>query len=165
MQIVHLAYQLGKDSRLVDDQTGTVHEVHRAFCCDPGVEGEDLVANPSHQPFTVQRVGPVGPAQQVVRNRLRAFIRRVARIAEAPVACESPFVRLSTGPVCGADASRIRRLEHVEEEEEAELLGILGGVGVTAAEEMIADSVDAATELGRQRHGPVVLLRAGAVIG
>ena len=154
MQVVHLAHDLGEHRRLVDDEAGAGHEVGDAPGRHLGVERKDLLAHPDDQPFAVQRVGPRGPAQGAALHRPLARRAGVPRIAEGPFPVEHARVDLGPGTARGADPGRVRRLEHVEEEEEAELLGVLGRIGIAAAEEVVADAVDAAPKLGGERHGP-----------
>ena len=161
MQVVHLAHDLGEHRRLVDDEARTGHEVGDASRRDPGVEREDLFADPGDQRFAVQRVRPGGPAQGIARDRLLARRAGVARIAHGPLTFEGARVDIGPGAARGADAGRVRRFEHVEEDEEAELLGVLGRVGVAAAIEMVADAVDAAAKLGGQWHGSLESWIAG----
>ena len=88
------------------------------------------------------------PRETVSSPGVRAF--RGLRSVPRPI--ERTCVGLGSGATRGADASRVRRLEHVEEEEEAELLGVLGRIGVAAAEEVVADAVDSAAEFRSERH-------------
>ena len=153
MQVVHQADDLREHRRLVDDEAGAGHEVGDALRRDARVEREDLLADPRDQPLAVQGVGPGGPAQGVARDRLLARRASIARIPQDPFPLEGTRVALGPGTARGTHSGRIRRLEHVEEEEIAELLGVLGRVGKAAAEEVVADAVDAAAKLGGQRHG------------
>ena len=128
------------------------HEVGDARRRDLGVEREDLLADPGDQPLAVERIRPRGPAEGAARDRLLARRTGVARIAQGPFPHEGAGIDLGLGTARGADAGRVRRLEHVEEDEEAELLGVLGRVGVAAAVEVVADAVDAAAKVGGERH-------------
>ena len=152
MQVVDLRDDLREHGGLVDDQAGAGHEVGDAPGGESGVEREDLLAHPGDQPLAVQRLRPRGPAQPLARHRLRVRSEGVARIAQAPSPLEDAGTGSRLRAAGGADARGVGRLEHVEEDEEAELLGVLGRVGVAAAVEMVADAVDAAAQIGGQGH-------------
>ena len=155
MQVVQLAHDLGEHRRLVDHQPRAVHEVRHAVRRKPGVERKDLLPYPVHQPLAVQRVRPGGPAQEFARHLRRAGLAGVARVAQVPFAVEGAGVIGGARPKGCAHPRRVRRLVHVEVDQEAELFGVLGGVGITAAEQIIADAVDTAPELGRHGHAVI----------
>ena len=147
MQVVHQADDLREHRRLVDDEARTGHEVGDALCRDARVEREDLLADPRDQPLAVQGVGPGGPAQVslgTVSSPSARALREFRKTHSPRRHSRSPPPRTARG----AHSGRIGRLEHVEEEEIAELLGVLGRVGKAAAEEVVADAVDAAAKLG-----------------
>ena len=152
MQVVQLADHLGEHGRLVDHQPGVVHEVRDAVCRKLRMERKDLLPHPVHQPLAVQRVRPGRPAQNFARHRRGAGLAGVARVAQVPVAVEGAGVGGGTRPLRRAHPRRVRRLVHVEVDQEAELLGILGRIRIAAAEQVVADAVDAAPELRCHRH-------------
>ena len=144
MQIVQLAHDLGEHRRLVDHQPGTVHEVGDAICRELGMERKDLFAHPVDQLLAVQRMRPGRPAQEFARHRPDTGIVGVARIAQGPFALECACVSSGTWSLRRAHPRRVCRFVHVEVDQEAELFGVLGRVRIAAAEEIVADAVDAA---------------------
>ena len=133
VQVVHVADDLREHGRLVDHQSRVRHKVRHALSRDPGVEGEDLLPHPRHEPLTIERVCPVGPTQRLAADRLGTLFASVTRIPHRPFAHERAGVRLCAGTACSTDARRIRRLEHVEVDQEAQLLGVLGRIWVAPA--------------------------------
>ena len=152
MEVVYLAHDLGEHRRLVDDEARARHEVRDPFRCDVRIERENFLADPGDKSLAVQCVRPGGPAEVVARDRLFAGCAGVPWIAERPCPIERTCVGFGSWTARGADAACVRALEHVEEEEEAELFGVLGRIGVATAEEVVADAVDPAAEFGGKRH-------------
>ena len=76
----------------------------------------------------------------------------VTRIPQVPVAVEGANVGCRARTVRGTDACSVRRLVHIEVDQEAQLFGILSRVWITTAEEVVANAVNPLPEFGRHRH-------------
>ena len=152
-QGIQLADDLGEHGRLVDHQPGAVHEVGRAVRRERGMEREDFFAHPIDQPLAVQRIRPGRPAQEFARHAADAGRAGVARVAQRPFAFVGAGVRGGARPLRRSHPGCVRCFMHVEIDQETQLLGVLGRVRIAAAEQIIADAVDAAPEFRSHGHG------------
>ena len=152
MQVVQLADNLGEHRRLVDHQPRAVHEVRNASGRKLGMKRKDFLPHPVHQPLAVERMRPGGPAQEFARNGLNAPLGGIARVVQGPVALEDTNMGFGARPARGTYTRSIRRLVHVEVDQKAQLFGVLGRVGVTASEQVVADAVDPAPEFRGHGH-------------
>ncbi len=165
VQIVQLTDNLGEHGRLVDYQPGAIHEVGNAVGREFAMEREYLFADPVHQTLAVQRRCPGRPAQTFARRRLHSRSAGVARVAQRPFAFEYTGVGVRAGPFRRTHPRGVGCLVHIEIDEEAELLGILRRIGIAAAEQVVADVVDAAPEFGCHGHGATAARRARLTAG
>ena len=152
VQIVQLTHHLREHCRLVDHQSRAVHEVRGSVPRQFSMERKHLLPHPIDQPLAVQRVRPRRPAHQFAPYRVVAVLGSIARVAQPPVPLEGARVGRGARSSRRPDPSRVRRLVHVEVDQEAELLRVLRGIGIAAAEQVVADTVHASAQFRRHRH-------------
>jgi hypothetical protein len=150
-QLVDEGYNLGKYGRLVDGEPRLGHEAHAVGVTNFGEEREHLVADPSYQLLTRHGIRPRRPPHALARHGFDASRRCVQRIADGPLAGKQARIGAAGGPGL-AQIGAVDPLDHVEEEQEAQLFGIGKRVRVAAPIKVIAYLIDLAPHIRGEGH-------------
>ena len=151
-QPVDERHHLGKDGRLVNDQTGAIHEIDSRAFRHLQTEREHLVTNKGCQPGATHAARPYAPAQPIAGNGGLTGRRGVQRILQRPRVASEDAGEGALGGAGAIGVVLIQSLDQIEEEQERKLFCVAHRVGVAAAVEVVADLVNAPSHVSRHRH-------------